>query len=366
MRETPPPFLTADDLAEIRRHTDWPALLTALGIVPDPRRSKEGDLWAHSPFAEDRQASFHVTEKGWYCFSSGQGGGALELVQQLRGLDCYAAARWLLEAGLSRSEVLADRLETDTPQEPAVPAERGPTPPINRPIRQDLVPRLEAQHPELARRGLSPATCAYLGCGYLPEGGKSPLSGRIVFQVRGVQDGKPVILSHLGRALSAEQEETGGKWHHYQGFAKSLELYNADKLQLDPHAAAQAQASGQILLVEGCFDVAKLVEAGILNAGACFGAHLDEKQLPRLADIAASTGVTHVRLWFDRDAAGQRGQAQALALINGSGVLTASGFDWQVAFPSPVRGSVSLPEDLKDPGDFSPEQLQFLRAQRLI
>jgi hypothetical protein len=55
-----------------------------------------------------------------------------------------------------------------------------------------------------------------------------------------------------------------------------------------------------------------------------------------------------------------------VALINGTGMLTASGFDWQVAFPCPVRGSVSLSENLKDPGDFSPEQLAFLRAQRLI
>ncbi len=35
-----------------------------------------------------------------------------------------------------------------------------------------------------------------------------------------------------------------------------------------------------------------------------------------------------------------------MALINGTGMLTASGFDWQVAFPCPVRGSVSLSENL--------------------
>ena len=175
-----------------------------------------------------------------------------------------------------------------------------------------------------------------------------------------------MILSHLGRALSAEQEESSGKWHHYQGFAKSLELYNQDKLLLDQHAIAQARASGQILLVEGCFDVAQLVEAGILNAGASFGAHLDEHQLPRLYEIAAGTGVSHIRVWFDRDSAGRRGQEQALALINASGHLTASGFDWQVKFPSPTRGTVKLPETLGDPGDFTSEQLQFLRTQGLI
>jgi DNA primase len=364
MRETPPPFLTADDLQEIRRQTDWPGLLQALGIRLDPRRSKPGDLWAHSPFSEDRKASFHVTDKGWYCFSTAQGGGALELVQQTQGLTCYAAARWLLDNGLSSASPASAG--------PAVPAkEAAPAPEPYRPIRQDLLPRLTPEHPELFRRGISPATCAYLGCGYLPEGGRSPLSGRIVFQVRGVQaqaEGglEPVILTHVGRALSEEQEEADGKWHHYKGFLKTLELYNIDKLLLDPEAVAQARATGHILLVEGCFDVAKLVEAGILNAGACFGSHLDESQLPRLQQVAAGTGVGHFRVWFDRDAAGRRAQEQALALINGSGALSASGFDWDVSFPSPARGPVALPETLKDPGDFSAGQLGFLRAQGLI
>ena len=212
MPETPPLFLTADDLPEIRRNTDWPRLLEALALILDTRRCKIGDWWAHSPFAEDRQASFHITEKGWYCFSTGQGGGALELVQQLRGLSCYAAARWLIDNGISHCGAAGGVLplpaaapgETPAGSEPAAdsPAdERLPNPPI----RQNLLPRLQP-HPELERRGISPATAAYLGCGYLPEGGKSPLAGRIVFQVRGIRrrpDGEaaPVILTHLGRAL---------------------------------------------------------------------------------------------------------------------------------------------------------------------
>ena len=84
MPETPSPFLTPEALGEIRAATDWPGLLAALGIRCDLRRSKPGELWAHSPFSEDREASFHVTDKGWYCFATDQGGGALELVQQHR------------------------------------------------------------------------------------------------------------------------------------------------------------------------------------------------------------------------------------------------------------------------------------------
>ena len=182
--------------------------------------------------------------------------------------------------------------------------------------------------------------------------------------MRGVergQDGKliPVILTHIGRALTAEQEAAGGKWHMYAGFHKSLEVYNIDKIVLDEQAVEQAKASGHVLITEGCFDVAKLVEAGILNVGATFGAHLDEDQLPRLKLIAEATGVSDFLIWYDRDPAGAAGQEKAVALINASGDLTATGFDWEASLPSPGRGSEKIPETVMDPGEFTGEQLRF-------
>jgi hypothetical protein len=181
-----------------------------------------------------------------------------------------------------------------------------------------------------------------------------------------VRDESPVILSHIGRALTEAQEEARGKWHHYRGFGKTQELYNIDRLLLDPAAGAQARTSGHILLVEGCFDVAKLVEAGILNVGATFGAHLDADQLPRLQEIATTTGVNHFRVWFDRDPSGAAGQAKAVALLQASGGLTATGFDWAVSFPSPARGRVPIPATVTDPGECSEEQLRFLRRKNQV
>lgn len=118
--------------------------------------------------------------------------------------------------------------------------------------------------------------------------------------------------------------------------------------------------------MEGCFDIAALAEAGILNGGATFGAHLAEEQLPRLKEAAGATGISRFRVWYDRDPAGRAGQDQALVLINGSGGLTADGFDWEAAFPSPVRGPVQIPDTLTDPGEFSGEQLRWLREQGVI
>jgi hypothetical protein len=359
-------------LSEIRDNADWRRVFDALGLMRDERRSKIDDWWASSPFAADSDPSFHINDGGWYCFSSGQGGGVLELVQQVHNLDCYAAGRWLLEHGLSHCRRFAEVEGSPAPppsgEKRTEAPKRAKAP--NTPIRQNLVPVLSADHPELQRRGLSAATCAYLGCGAYGEERKGSLAGRIVFQVRGIgeKDGglQPVVLTHMGRALTDEQEREGGKWHAYGGFHKTLEIYNLDHLMLDDRAVAQTQASGHVLLVEGCFDVAALVEAGILNVGATFGAHLDEDQLPRLKQIAARTRVARFRVWYDRDPAGSSGQQKAVDLINATDALSADGFDWTVAFPSPTRGAVQIPQFLTDPGEFTAEQLRFLRAQRIV
>ena len=140
-----------------------------------------------------------------------------------------------------------------------------------------------AIHPAIEARGISEATCDLLGIGYLPQG-RSPLKGRIVFQVadaRETADGTGkrtrVILSHLGRALSDDVEP---KYLFYQGFHKSVELYGQELIWLHEDAAAQARARGGILLTEGPFDVAKAVEAGFRNVVGSFGAALSTPPRP--------------------------------------------------------------------------------------
>lgn len=359
-------------MSEIRRNADWRRVFDALGLARDERRSKVDDWWARSPFADDRTPSFHINDGGWYCFSTAEGGGVLELVQKVHDLDCYAAGRWLLDNGLSHCGAFPGTDVTPAPppsgEKKTDPPKREKTP--NTPIRQNLVPALGTDHPELIRRGLSAATCAYLGCGAYGEDRKGPLAGRIVFQVRGIEENggqlRPTILTHMGRALSDAQEQAGGKWHAYGGFHKTLEIYNIDHLLLDDQAITQAQACGHVLLVEGCFDVAALIEAGILNVGATFGSHLDAGQLPRLEQIAQRTGVGKFRIWYDRDVAGIQGQHKAIERINATGTLTAEGFDWNAAFPSPTRGDVAIPPSLTDPGEFTAEQLRFLRERGVI
>ncbi len=219
------------------------------------------------------------------------------------------------------------------------------------------------------RRGISGRTCEYLGCGYLAES-KGKMKDRIVFQVRGVEADKtgnlhPVTLTHIGRAVSADKIAADGKWWTYPGFQKTLELYNIDHVLLDDRAREQATKTGHVLIVEGCFDVAKLIEAGIFNVVASFGAHLDKDQIPRLELIADQLKVDKFLVWYDRDKAGNEGQEKAIKLLQDAG-FEGMGFDWDVEFNSEKRGAVSITESVKDVCDFSVEQLGWLDTAPLI
>lgn len=372
------PRIDNERLREIRQNTDWQVLFGALGIKKDSKKSRERDWWGKSPFSpEERTASFHINEAGWYCFSTNQGGGPIELVQRLFRLNCYQAGEWLLQNGVSsiQGQVRAEATMalTSAPALPS-PALEETRSEENREIRQNLRPLLSLDHPEFARRGLPPEVLEALGIGYLHrtarEGRPDPLNERLVVQVRGIrkEEGgfRPVILTHMGRATTVEQETEHGKWWMYPGFRKSRELYNIDRALLDGAARRQAAETGHLLIVEGAFDVAKLSAAGISNAVATFGAHMSPEQLPRFDLLADQLGIERFLLFYDRDQTGQdpekQGFVQAAELLLARGYEVQT-FDWTRRFPSVRRGEVKIPAAIGDPGDFAVEQLAWLRAQ---
>ncbi len=371
-------FLDDDALSEIRRTADWRKLFQMLNLEKDEKKSKQNDWWARSPLTAEKTASFHMNERGWFCFSSNEGGGVIELVQKVvrfrsgHVLSCYAAGRWLIDQGIS-PEPTSPQVDPSTRKSPERGEEKkSPERTFNPPIRQNLLSALTMDHPEFERRGLTAKTASDLGFGYLPpKKSRSRLAGRIVFQVRGVREDdqgelQPVILTHLGRATSKSQEETHGKWMHYAGFLKSLELYNLDRLLLDENAIRWAKRTGHVLVVEGCWDVAKLVESGVCpNVVGLFGSHLTESQIQRFHLISERLGIRKFRLFLDRDRAGRVGQAKAIEKLKEAG-FEADGFDWDQTFPSPSRGQLSLPDDIQDVCDFRADQLRWLRGNGYI
>lgn len=375
------PRLTSEQLTTIRQHTDWRQLFTALQIEKDSKKSRDHDWWGKSPFKPDeRTASFHMNDRGWYCHSTGQGGGPIELVQRVHPeMNCYDAGRWLVEHGISRIvEDVRGEVEASTAQ--VVPAGSGDPEKAeqeNPPIRQDLRGQLTPHHLEFGRRGIPPEVLEELGAGYLrrpPRKGNrpDPMNRRLVFQIRGLRESasgymEPVILGHIGRATSKEQAKQDGKWWTYAGFKKSLELYNIDHAILDDEAVAQAKDTDHVLVVEGPFDVAKLYAAGIRNVVATFGADLSPAQYRLLDLIDELIGVKRFLFFYDRDNAGTRGAKRASdAVCAASRDLEADIFNWHQTWKSSQRSEVMIPPSIGDPCDFSIAQLQWLRREGWI
>lgn len=309
----------------------------------------------------------------WYDFSIGEGGGPIELVRRLEGGNCYEAGRFILEHGWAQASVdLSEPVTThrDTVRRGVnrtVTADKPKEKLVNEPIRQDLLKMCE-YHPWLAERGISQETCELLGIGYLPQG-RSPLKGRVVFQVADAQSTakkpnapKRVILSHLGRAPSDDVEP---KYLFYPGFHKSAELYAQEIIELHEDAATQIGETGAIVLTEGPFDVAKAVEAGLRNVVGSFGASLSVQQAEKLKHMTDTFGAERIRVVFDRDEAGQQGAAKAADVLRQAGLEPVL-FDWNAPIARSSRGDVHIPTAIGDLADFSAEQLVWLRTKNLI
>jgi 5S rRNA maturation endonuclease (ribonuclease M5) len=367
-----------EQLPQIWQQASWLKVIEIFQLsVDNKRRNRDDEIWLKSPFTHEQRASMHVSLSAniYKDFSSGKGGGIMQfcremLRQQGREMTMFEVAQWMVVEGIStaKPQTLSARAEQRQPGAGCGPMSSNQT---NRAIEVDLRRYLRSDHPEWRRRGISVATCRYLGCGFLPKRttgeATSPLNSRLVFQIRGVrengQDLQPIILSHTGRALSPEQEDSDGKYWSYP-FRKGLEIYNQDQLLLDEEACRQASTFG-LVLVEGFFDVAKLVEAGCRNVGALMGTHISAEQIERLTWILSRTRFSRVVLFLDRDQAGRDGAQQVGDQLRCHN-FEVSVFDWDRNMSWNDQAPELIPDSIQDPADMSVEQLQSLREQGII
>ena len=250
------------------------------------------------------------------------------LQEKGRQMTMLQVAQWMVAEGISTVDGIQPQSACHNPLPEALPsAKANPT------IKIDLRRYLRADHPELLRRGIDTGTCRYLGCGFLPQRSQakpgSPLNGRLVFQIRGVRENgkqcQPVIISHTGRALNTEQQQRDGKYWSYP-FRKTLEIYNQDQLVLDQEARDQAGQLG-LILVEGYFDVAKLVAASCRNVGALMGTSISAEQIQRLLWIHNRLQFPYILLLLDRDKAGQQAAGKIKQQLDRH-KLAVTVFDW--------------------------------------
>lgn len=375
--------ITPEQLERIWQQASWLRVIERFDLsVEEKRRRRDDEIWLKSPFTKEETASMHVSlsENIFKDFSSGKGGGIMQFCREMlrrqgREMTMFEVAQWMIEEGISRMDSPGPKTRSakrhrraKNPQPTTGPVCSENT---NPPIGLDLRRYLRLEHPELHRRGISEATCRYLGCGFLPqrEQGKasSPLNSRLVFQIRSLRENghglQAVIVSHTGRALSREQEQCDGKYWSYP-FRKSLEIYNQDQLLLDEQAREQINRFG-LILVEGFFDVAKLVEANCRNVGGLMGTAVSEQQIERLTWIRTHVGFSHILLFLDRDRAGRQAMQQVkerLRQLN----LQVRVFDWDQKLSCNGQRAELIPESVQDPADMSVEQLRWLRSQRII
>ena len=374
-------IISRDKLPQIWQQASWLRVIEVFDLtVENKRRRRDDEIWLKSPFTQEEKASMHVSlsENIFKDFSSGKGGGIMQFCREMlrrqgREMNMFEVGQWMVAEGISAVTASLSGQDSPRPEQRHPPAKAGPASSknTNAAIEIDLRRYLRPDHPELHRRGISAATCRYLGCGFLPQrtGGKSasPLNGRLVFQVRGVRENshnlQPVILSHTGRALSREQEDSDGKYWSYP-FRKGWEIYNQDQLLLDEEALRQANKFG-LILVEGFFDVAKLVEANCRNVGALMGSAISAEQIERLAWIRTRVRYPHILLFLDRDPAGRSGVRQVRERLRHHG-LAVTVFDWDQKVSCNGQLSELIAESIQDPADMSVEQLCSLRRKGII
>ena len=94
-------------------------------------------------------------------------------------------------------------------------------------------------------------------------------------------------------------------------FRKSASLYNLDK------AGGAIRKSGMLYIVEGCFDVIAMAQAGIEQTACTLGTALSEEHIEALQKLR----LQHPILMYDGDAAGQKAMLSAITLFQNRGIM---------------------------------------------
>lgn len=340
-------FISPEELQEIITKLEYDKIINHFNLQEDVTQSRGDERLFLTPWTNEKTASLSINtaSKDWNTFSGSESyqmpsnGGPLQLVQRLlahegKNLNIYAVALWVEENLRAKKE--KEEVE-------------------NKP-KADLRGYFSVDHPEFVReviekRGISKQTAYDMDFGYLPWS-PYPIGGRIVFQVR---DEESRIVTHQGRAITAEQEVNNGKYWAFP-YPKSSIIYNADKVLNSNRARDDAFWQNTIILVEGCFDAAKLWEGGLKHVIASLGATLHQRQLQPIKRLSERLDAHKFLVWYDRyDEAAKKGQQNAVDLLKRYG-FKAAGFDWEQG---------NYPSDIKDPCDFSVEQLHNIRQSLL-
>lgn len=229
------------------------------------------------------------TEKNLFiCHACKKKGSILDFVMAMDGCKLPAAGEkltsWFGLDGKLDGKLDGERAQTPKRDQVDETETEPPTEASNKPL--DFYLDLDAQHPYLTERGLTPPVIAHFGLGAASKG---ILSGRIAIPIH---DHEGNLVAYAGRWPGDDPSEKETKYKFPKGFHKSLVVYNLHRIAPDTKT---------LILVEGFWSVFWLHWNGYPNVVALMGSTLSAKQTELLA--AACKGVL---VFMDGDTAGRQ------------------------------------------------------------
>ena len=299
------------------------------------------------PFHGEKTPSFHVFDKGNFkCFGCGLGGDVIKFVELYEKITFPEAVRQLAaRVGLTVPEPADGKEDAEGQRDREAILKAHEIAAAW--FREQLAsPAGAAARRLISSRGLTPATADLLGIGYAPaarEALKARLlkegfaanwisrtglvvereGGTVIDRFRNrlmipIARDNGTIIAFGGRAMDAGQQPKYLNSPETAVYVKGRTLYG---LHLSKAAIAKAKHA---VMVEGYFDVAQALQAGIANVVASSGTALTPAQARLLKRFTSK-----IVLSFDPDAAGKGAAARS------SELLVAEGFSVNVAMMPP-------------------------------
>ncbi len=243
--------------------------------------------------SNSQQFSVSVSKNAFKCFagSCGKKGNQIDLVAALEGVPFREAAvklvEWFGVKSQRPTEAEVKPAPVAAPAQAAAVAPASGTPHKNTPLTFEL--KLDAAHPYLAGRGLTPETVAHFGLGVASRGS---MKGRACIPIH---DHEGNLVAYAGRWADTDAtiQKGEGKYKLPGGFHKGVVVYNLHRVPGD---------AKRVILVEGFWSCFWLHQHGYPNTISVMGSMVTSCQVELLAER-----VKGVQIFFDGDAAGREG-----------------------------------------------------------
>jgi DNA primase len=322
-----------EDVERVRESAD---IVQIIGEHVNLRRVG-ADWRGPCPFHQGTHRNFSVSQRKrmYYCFVCHAGGDVFNFLQKRLGLDWPSAVRAVAEKSGIEIREIESRREGPDPREPVWEVNAAAAEYFQRVLWEEDLGQAAREY--LAKRNVSREAGERFGLGFAPReigllrgylntlGYDDPrlLSAGLLMQREEAEEPRPRFrgrlmfpiydasnrLSGFGGRLIAPGEPKYLNSADSPTFTKGRLLYG---LNWARHAIRRDE---RLLLVEGYFDVVRLVLAGVESVVAPLGTALTEDQA---AMIARQT--KNVFLLYDSDTAGQKATFRAGDLLLGQGV----------------------------------------------